>query len=160
LPVGELPGGKKLNVEQLVSAITERQGSDALHCKLTLEEWKKLAPYLSIRFLKAGDSLISEGGAERELYILAEGELQVTIQGAVFATQGPGSVVGEGAFFSGQSRSAGVVASKPCVAWALSWEKFESMSQKQPRLALDLTKSLAAVLAIRMREAILVGQFT
>ena len=34
------------------------------------------------------------------------------------------------------------------------------MSQKQPRLALDLTKGLAAVLAIRMREAILVGQFT
>lgn len=149
-----------MNVQQLVSAIAEIETSDALPCKLTLEEWKKLAPYLSIRFLQAGDLLIREGDAERELYILAEGELQVTIQGSVFATQGPGSVVGEGAFFSGQSRSASVVASKPGVAWALSWEKFEAMSQKQPRLALDLTKGLAAVLAIRMREAILVGHFT
>lgn len=143
-----------------MSAIAGLDATDALQCKLTLEEWKKLAPYLSIRFLQVGDPLISEGDAERELYILAEGELQVTIQGAVFATQGPGSVVGEGAFFSGQSRSASVLASKPGVAWALSWERFEAMSQKQPRLALDLTKGLAAVLAIRMREAILVGQFT
>lgn len=149
-----------MNVQQLVSAIAELETSDALPCKLTLEEWKRLAPYLSIRFLKAGELIISEGDAERELYILAEGELQVTIQGTVFATQGPGSVVGEGTFFSGKSRSASVVASKPGVAWALSWEKYEAMSQKQPRLALDLTKSLAAVLAIRMREAILVGHFT
>lgn len=149
-----------MKVQQLVSAIADLDASDALQCKLTLEEWKELAPYLSIRFLKVGDPLISEGDAERELYILAEGELQVTIQGTVFATQQPGSVVGEGAFFSGQSRSATVVASKPGVAWALSWERYDAMSQKQPRLALDLTKGLAAVLAIRMREAILVGQFT
>lgn len=149
-----------MNVQQLVTAIAELDATDALQCKLTLEEWKKLAPYLSIRFLKPGDPLISQGDSERELYILAEGELQVTIQGTVFSTLKPGSVVGEGAFFSGQSRSATVVASQPGVAWALGWDKFESMSQKQPRLALDLTKGLASVLAIRMREAILVGQFT
>lgn len=149
-----------MNVQQLVTAIADLDATDALQCKLSLEEWKKLAPYLSIRFLKVGDALIREGDAERELYILAEGELQVTIHGTVFSTQKPGSVVGEGAFFSGQSRSATVVASQPGVAWALSWDRFEAMSQKQPRLALDLTKGLAAVLAIRMREAILVGQFT
>jgi hypothetical protein len=44
-------------------------------------------------------------------------------------------------------------------AWRLSWEKFEAMSAQYPKLALDLTKGLAAVLAVRMREAILVGQF-
>ena len=44
--------------------------------------------------------------------------------------------------------------------WLLRWEKFESLTHKQPRLAVDLVKGLAAVLAIRMREAILVGQFT
>jgi CRP/FNR family transcriptional regulator, cyclic AMP receptor protein len=72
---------------------------------------------------------------------------------------GPGVVVGEGAFFSGEPRSATVVASSNGIAWALSWEKYEAMSQQYPKLALDLTKGLAAVLAVRMREAILVGQF-
>jgi CRP-like cAMP-binding protein len=149
-----------MNVRQLVEAIAALEASDALPCKLSVEEWKKLAPYLSIRFLKVGDELISEGDSERELYILAEGEVEVSIQKTVLATLEPGNVVGEGAFFSGQSRSATVTASASGVAWALSWDKFQVMSQKQPRLALELTKGLAAVLAIRMREAVLVGQFT
>lgn len=149
-----------MKVEQLVEAIAALDAHDALQCKLTLEEWKLLAPYLSVRFLKAGDPLMHEGEAERELYILADGELQVTIHGSVVATLKPGTVVGEGTFFSGQPRSATVMSSQPGVAWALNWDKFNIMSNKQPRLALDLVRGLAAVLAIRMREAILVGQFT
>ena len=101
-----------------------------------------------------------EGDFEREFFILAEGELQITILGNVFATLKPGSVVGEGTFFSGHPRSATVTPSRPGVAWGLSWEKFDAMSRKQPQLALNFVKGLAAVLAIRMREAILVGQFT
>ncbi|MCJ0765674.1 Crp/Fnr family transcriptional regulator [Variovorax terrae] len=149
-----------MNVQQLVSAIAALDAHDALQCRLTLEEWQKIAPYLSIRFLIPGEPLMREGDAERELYILAEGELQVTLQDTVIATQKPGAVVGEGTFFSGQPRSATVVPSQPGVAWALSWERFEALSHKQPRLALDLVRSVAAVLAVRMREALLVGQFT
>ena len=148
-----------MNVQQLVDAIAALDANDALPCKLTLAEWKSLAPYLSIRFLKAGDPLMQEGGSERELFILADGELEVTIQGQVIATLGPGSVVGEGAFLSGQPRSATVTPSSCGVAWGLSWDRFDAMAHKQPRLALDLMKGVAAVLAIRMREAILVGHF-
>jgi CRP-like cAMP-binding protein len=69
-------------------------------------------------------------------------------------------VVGEGTFFSGAPRSATVTPSQPGVAWGLNWEKFNALTIKHPRLAVDLVKGLAAVLAVRMREAILVGQFT
>lgn len=149
-----------MNVQQLMDAVTALDAHDALPCKLTLDEWKKLAPYLSIRFLQAGDALIREGESDRELFILAEGELHVTIHNTILARLAPGTVVGEGTFFSGQPRSATVVAAAPGIAWSLNWEKFEALSHKQPRLAVDLVKGLAAVLAIRMREAILVGQFT
>lgn len=149
-----------MNVEQLVDAIGALDARDALQCKLGLEEWKLLAPYLSVRFLKTGDPLMREGDDDRELFILADGELQVSIQGSVIATLKPGTVVGEGTFFSGQPRSATVTPSQPGVAWGLNWEKFDQMSHKQPRLAIDLVKGLASVLAIRMREAILVGHFT
>lgn len=148
-----------MNVEQLVDAIGALDARDALQCKLNLDEWKLLAPYLSIRFLRIGEPLMREGDADRELFILAEGELQVSILGGVLATLKPGTVVGEGTFFSGQPRSATVTPSQTGVAWGLSWEKFDQMSHKQPRLAIDLVKGLAAVLAIRMREAILVGHF-
>lgn len=149
-----------MNVEQLVDAIRGLDATDALPCKLTLDEWKKLAPYLSMRFLKPGDPLMHEGDCERELFILADGELQVTILGTNIATLRPGTVVGEGTFFSGAPRSATVTPSQPGVAWGLNWDKFNAMSHKHPRLAVDLVKALAAVLAVRMREALLVGQFT
>lgn len=149
-----------MNVQQLVDAIATLESGDALQCKLTVPEWKLLAPYLSIKFLQAGEPLMLEGESERELFILAEGELQVSIGASVIATLKPGTVVGEGTFFSGQPRSATVTPSRPGVAWGLSWDKFDALSRKHPRLAVDLIKGLATVLAVRMREAILVGQFT
>ncbi len=149
-----------MNVQQLVDAIAAFDSHDALHANLTREDWKLLAPYLSVRFLKPGDVLMQRGDSDRELYILAEGELHVTVDTTVLASLKPGTVVGEGTFFSGQPRSANVLASKVGVAWALTWEKFEAMSVKHPQLSLQLVKGLAAVLAVRMREALLVGEFT
>lgn len=148
-----------MNVQQLVDAIGALDAHDALQCKLTLDEWKLLAPYLSVRYLRAGEPLMHEGEDERELFILAEGELEVHIQGTVLAKLRPGTVVGEGTFFSGQPRSATVVPSRPGVAWGLHWDKFDQLSRKHPAVAIDLVRGLAAVLATRMREAILVGHF-
>lgn len=147
-------------MEQLVEAIGALDAKDALQCKLTLDEWKSLAPYLSIRFLKVGDPLMHEGDSDREVFILADGELEVTILGNTIATLKPGTVVGEGTFFSGAPRSATVTPSQTGVAWGLKWDRFDALTHKHPLLAVDLLKGLAAVLAVRMREALLVGQFT
>ncbi len=148
-----------MNVRQLVDAIAALDAKDALQCRLGHDGWKLLAPYLSINYLQPGTVLIHEGGNDRVLYILAEGELKVQARGHDIALLQPGTVVGEGTFFSGEPRSATLMASSNGVAWGLSWEKFDAMSHKYPKLALDLTKGLAAVLAVRMRAAILVGQF-
>lgn len=149
-----------MRVEQLVAAIKALDAKDALQCKLTVEDWQLLAPYLTVRFLKVGDALMREGDTERELFIIADGELEVRIQGSYVATIKAGNVVGEGTFFSASPRSATVTPLQPGVAWGLNWDKFDVMTTKHPHLAVDLVKGLAAVLAIRMREALLVGQFT
>lgn len=148
-----------MKVEQLVEAIGALDATDALTCKLTLDDWKALAPYLSMRFLRAGDPLMHEGDAERELFILASGELEVSVGGSAIATLQPGTVVGEGTFFSGAPRSATVTPSTSGVAWGLHWDRFEAMTNKHPKLAVDLVKGLAGILAVRMREALLVGHF-
>jgi CRP/FNR family transcriptional regulator, cyclic AMP receptor protein len=148
-----------MNVRQLVDAIATLDAKDALQCRLGQEGWKLLAPFLSVNYLQPGTVLIHEDGCDRVLYILAEGELKVQSRGHEIALLQPGTVVGEGAFFSGEPRSATIVANSNGVAWGLSWEKFEAMSQQYPKLALNLTKGLAAILAVRMREAILVGHF-
>lgn len=148
-----------MKVQQLVEAIGKLDAADALQCKLTPAEWAALAPYLSMRFLRPGEPLMHEGDTERELYILAEGELQVSIQGNVVAHLVPGTVVGEGTFFSGQPRSATVTPSRPGVAWGLHRDRFDVMARKHPQLAIDLLTGLATVLAVRMRSALLVGHF-
>lgn len=148
-----------MNAQQLMQAIEALDASDALPCKFPLEDWQKIAPFLSMRFFQAGDLLMTQGEADRVLFILAEGELQVQFAGHVIATLKPGTVVGEGAFFSGLKRSANVVASQSGLAWALNWERYEKLSKREPALALQLTQGLAAVLAVRMREAILVDHF-
>ena len=148
-----------MRVEQLVEAVEKLDAKDALPCKLTLQDWKTLAPYLSMRFLRAGDPLMHEGDTARELFILASGELDVSVGGSVIATLGPGTVVGEGTFFSGEPRSATVTPASGGVAWGLHWDRFAALTEKHPKLAVDLVKGFAAVLAVRMREALLVGHF-
>ena len=148
-----------MQMQQLVEAIAALDATDALQCKLTLDEWKLLAPFLSVRFLRPGDPLMNVGECEPELFILAQGELHVVIQGSVVASLLPGSVVGEGTFFSGQPRSATVVPAGTGIAWGLHRDRFDLMAKKHPQLAVDLVTALATVLAIRMREAILVGHF-
>ena len=148
-----------MRVEQLVEAIARLDAKDALPCNLTAADWKAMAPYLSVRFLRAGDPLMEEGDNERELFFLGEGELDVSIAGNAIATVQPGMVVGEGTFFSGEPRSATVTPSMPGIAWGLHWDRFDALATKHPKLAVDLVKGLAGVLAVRMREALLVGHF-
>src|SRR5438067_12964336 len=102
-----------MRVEQLVEAIARLDAKDALVCKLTVQDWKVLAPYLSVRFLRMGDPLMAEGDHVRELFIVAEGRLEVSVAGNVIATVEPGMVVGEGSFFSGEPRSATVTPVAP-----------------------------------------------
>lgn len=148
-----------MNISLLVDAMAAQQAKEALRVRFGLDGWKLLMPYLNVQFLVPGQTLMREGDNERELYILAEGRLEVQVKGHVIAQVLPGIPVGEGTFFSGQPRSASIVAAERSVAWRLGWHKYEVMSQQYPKLALDLSKALAAVLALRMREALLVGQF-
>jgi CRP/FNR family transcriptional regulator, cyclic AMP receptor protein len=148
-----------MRVEQLAEAVAKLDSKDALQCKLSIQEWKALAPYLAVRFLRTGEALMAEGDRSRELFILADGELEVSVGGSTFATLRPGNVVGEGTFFSGEPRSATVTPSGPGVAWGLHWDRFEALVAEQPKLAANLATGLAAVLAVRMREALLVGNF-
>ena len=44
-----------------MSVVEGFDGHDALRCKFSLEEWKKVGPYLSQRFFNTGEVLITEG---------------------------------------------------------------------------------------------------
>jgi CRP/FNR family transcriptional regulator, cyclic AMP receptor protein len=149
-----------MKIEHLIAAIGQLDASDALRTSLNRADWQSMASFMSVRFLREGDTLVKQGDTDRDLFIVVEGQLQVLVGTHPIATLTAGKVVGEGAFFSAQARSATVLATGPAVVWCLTIDRFEILCEKHPRIALDFTRALASMLAVRMREAILIEHFS
>lgn len=145
-----------MEIDGLVQAVQSLNAVDAFRARLSFEQWRTIAPYLSRHDIRAGDLLIEEGDADRTMYFLAQGSLQIFVSGATHASHRvailrAGAVVGEAGLFGDSPRLANVAAMTPCVVWALRGPRMEELAQRSPALALELLRAAGAVLAARMR---------
>ena len=145
-----------MEFQQLVQALQSLNAEDAFRPRLTFEQWRVIAPYLTAHDIRAGDLLIKQGDTDRTMYFLAQGSLQVFVSGAKPGTSRiailrAGSVVGEGGLFTDTARSANVEAMTPCAVWALRGPRLEELAQRSPGLALELLRAAGGVMATRMR---------
>jgi hypothetical protein len=140
----------------LVAAVSRNTEPGGLSHFLEPYRWKVLADFVHPSSHPRGTLLIAQGGLDRKLYFIESGDLKVdmhTDKGIVhLAILGPGTVVGEGGFFSRQVRSASVSAYSDCKVWTLTPTDFENLSHNQPNVALALSMALGAVLATRMLD--------
>ena len=149
-----------MQLDDLVQAIQTLNAEDAFRARLTPEQWKAVAPYLTRHDIRAGDLLIKQGDTDRTLYFLSQGSLQVFVTGGPpgshrIAILRPGSAVGEPGLFGDGPRMANVEAMTPCVVWALRGSRLDEMSQRSPGLALELLRAAGGVMAMRMRANLL-----
>ncbi len=93
------------------------------------------------RDLRAGDVLVQEGNADRDLYVITRGEAVATRGGAIVVTLGVGDFFGEFALIAGERRSATITASTDMRVLVLSAAGVEEALRREP------------VLAQRMRES-------
>lgn len=144
----------KVDLQGLLDAIAQASADDSMTNPLTPAQWDILSSYLLPVVLPAGQILFSQGATDRTLYLVESGSLSVHYQDEKerlrLAIVGPGSVVGEGAFFSHRSRSATVQASAPCKLWSLPAIRFTELTNRQPAIALGLVMAAGAVLAKRL----------
>lgn len=142
------------SIQELCRAITQNTSYDAFSPALNPTQWEVLAGYLQPVDLAAGQVLIDQGAHDRTVFFIENGALSVHLIGdkgqMQLAILNPGSVVGEGAFFSRAPRSANVVATGPARVWRLSPIRFSELSNRQPNLALELVLALGSVIARRM----------
>jgi CRP/FNR family transcriptional regulator, cyclic AMP receptor protein len=131
-----------MEIDDLVQAIQTLNAEDAFRARLSVEQWRSIAPYLKREEIRAGDLLIKQGDADRTMYFLAQGSLQILRTG---------SVVGEPGLFGDSPRMANVEAMTPCVVFALRGPRLEELAQRLPALALELLRAAGAVMATRMR---------
>ncbi|GAA4342855.1 hypothetical protein GCM10023165_24820 [Variovorax defluvii] len=142
------------SIQELCRAVAQNTSYDAFAPAFNAQQWETLGSYLQAFDLSAGQVLIDQGAHDRTLFFIERGALSVHMLGSQgqmrLAILNPGSVVGEGAFFSRLPRSANVVATGAARVWRLTAIRFAEMSNRQPSLALELSMALGAVIAKRM----------
>lgn len=148
------PIASKIDLTGLLSAIAQADADDSMSNPLTPAQWDTVPAYLQPYAVPAGHVLFSQGATDRTLYLVESGSLSVHYQDEKerlrLAIVGPGSVVGEGAFFSMRPRSATVQASAPTKLWTLTALRFTELTNRQPAIALGLAMAAGAVLAKRL----------
>jgi len=142
------------NIQGLATAIATSAASDAMQCQFNEAQWESLAGYFQPFALQGGQVVIEKGAQDRTLFFIESGGLSVHYEddkGRVrLALVAPGSVVGEGAFFSHLPRSATVQATGPTKLWRMSSLRFLELSNRHSALALELAIALGSVMAKRL----------
>lgn len=144
----------RFDVQGLVQAITRNHSSDSFLPTLSPTQWELLGSYLQPFALKQGQVLIEQNAQDRTVYLVESGTLSVHYEdgkGRVrLAVVGPGSAVGEGAFFTRLPRNATVQAATACKIWCLTPIRFTELSNRQPNLALEIAMALGSLVSRRL----------
>jgi CRP-like cAMP-binding protein len=91
----------------------------------------------------AGARVVEEGLPGEALFVILEGEAQVTRRGRTLARLRPGDVFGEISVLDGGPRTATVVASTPLLVLRLYRRELTKLLQREPQIASRLLKELA-----------------
>lgn len=144
------------DVAGLIAAIARNTEPGGLAKHLEPFRWKVLADYVHPIQHQRGELLIAQGDMDRKLYFVESGDLKVDMhspKGIIhLAIVGPGSVVGEGSFFSHLARSASVSAYSGCKVWVMAPSDFDKLSHDNPNVALAVSMALGTILATRMLD--------
>ena len=122
------------------------------------DQWRKLLVHTAPRPFRASEVVIQRGAADRTLYLVAAGLLEVGVTQVdgvsmtSLARISSGSVLGEQSFFDGQPRSANVWAVADGTLLLLPYERFTAFGEAEPELARDFLFAMARVLSVRLRN--------
>ncbi len=125
--------------------------------QLSPEEWEWLLDVVERRRFETGAAVMRSGEPDRSVWVVVSGSVEVTFghgrRERAVRTQGPGTILGEVAFFDGEPRSATVRALEPTQCLRLSLDAFEVLAARHPALGRTVVLELGRILARRLRQA-------
>ena len=92
---------------------------------------------------KPGGVIFSQGERGDVMYVVAEGQVDVVIDGKVVESVGPDGIVGEMALIDSSPRSASAIARVRSTLIPIDEQRFMTLIAKQPEFALYVMRSLA-----------------
>lgn len=114
-----------------------------------LQEVAKLSTELRIA---AGTHLITEGTTAREFFVIVEGEAEVTRDGELLATVGPGAIQGELSLLLDRPRTAAVTAKTSMVILDVDRRSFNALLDDVPMIARKMLPVVAERLAANSED--------
>jgi CRP/FNR family transcriptional regulator, cyclic AMP receptor protein len=119
-------------------------------------DWVQLLDHCTLLPVKKGQLVFNKGDLRQSFFIVASGELEVTMTGARgkvhrLATVPKGAVFGEQAFFEATVRTADVRVLADGEVHEMTLAKFEVLAGQNPRLAYAILWDLARIVSIRLR---------
>ena len=116
----------------------------------TAEEWDAVLAATELLRFHPGDVVLRAGERDRALYVLLDGRLEVEPSGAEISAP---AAVGVAAFLDGQPRAVSLLARGHGELARLSWDAYQALAARDPRLGRAILVDLARGLAARLRAA-------
>jgi CRP-like cAMP-binding protein len=109
----------------------------------SMKELSRIAAIADEISVKAGATLMREGGLGQEMLVIADGRVRVSKGKRTLARLGPGEVVGELSLLDRGPRSATVTADTDVRAYLLDARGFSSLMLDFPSVAVKVARTLA-----------------
>jgi|SRR5689334_12697096 len=124
-----------------------------------LADWEDLFSHAQGLRIARGDKLIRLHAAERALYFIASGVLEVISVASYIRVSSigwfhPGSVVGELSFLDGKARSAEIIGVADSELFRLGYPEYQAFADAHPRKACDFIFAIGGVVATRLRNTL------
>ncbi len=88
----------------------------------------------------AGQVIFQKGGIADQMYVVIEGEVEITIDGKFLDITGVGGIVGEMALIDSSPRSATAIAKTECKLVPVDQKRFTFLVQQTPNFAINVMK--------------------
>ena len=96
---------------------------------------------------KAGKTLITQGEAGRQFYVIIEGEVGVSRDGEALPRRGGSEFFGEISLVSGVPATATVTTTSPTRALVISQRNFKTLLERSPNIQMRILRAFSARLA-------------
>lgn len=103
---------------------------------------QKLVDYGFVVKKTPGTVLLKEGDTTKEMYLILDGEVTVTIGNTEIATIGVGEFFGEMSMVDGLPRSATITTSTECKLLEIAPKNFETIIKTEPSIAIKLLETV------------------